>query len=294
MRNRSDQSAARPGPDRVLRYHDALAPVTLLGIPWDGSSSFARGAAEAPPRIRAALWSPSSNTFNEHGDDLASGDVLLDAGDVAIPADADAAAARAAIERAVHAARGGGAVKPLLLGGDHSITYPILRAFRDGRPLTVVHFDAHGDIYDEFDGDRYSHACPFARVMEEQLAARLVQIGIRTLTPDQRAQSARFGTEIIGADRWRDAIDIVSNLRGAVYVSLDIDVLEPMLAPAVSHPEPGGLAVRDVLQLIAAIHGDIVGADIVEYNPRNDVRDLTACVAAKFVKELVGGMHRPR
>lgn len=261
--------------------------VALLGVPWDGSSSFQRGAAAAPAHIRAALRSPSSNSFNERGDDVSSPEVLTDAGDVAMPA--DAAAAREVIERAVAGVRARGT--PLLLGGDHSITYPVLRALRGVHHLTVLHLDAHGDIYDEFDGDRYSHACPFARVMEEGLASRLIQVGLRTLTPHQREQSKKFGTEIYGAERWRDAIPVVSSLRGPAYVSLDIDVLEPMLAPGLSHPEPGGLAVRDVLDVLAALRTDVVGADVVEYNPSNDVRDLTARVAAKFVKEIVGVMR---
>ncbi len=181
---------------------------------------------------------------------------------------------------------------PLVLGGDHSITYPILRAFDSRAGLTIVHFDAHADLYDEYDGDRYSHACPFARIMEQQLAARLVQIGIRTLTTSQRSAATKFGVEIFGADRWRDAIPPVAQLSGPVYVSLDLDVLEPMLAPGISHPEPGGLSVREVLDVLSAIHAPVVGADIVEYNPHNDVRDLTARVAAKFVKEMVGPMLR--
>ena len=180
--------------------------------------------------------------------------------------------------------------KPLVLGGDHSITYPVLRAFKDRGPLTILHFDAHGDIYDHYEGDRYSHACPFARVMEEGLAARLVQVGLRTLTPHQREQSAKFGTEIFGAGRWRDVIPAVGNLTGPVYVSLDVDVLEPMLAPGIAHPEPGGLSVREVLDVLAALRTEVVGADVVEYNPRFDIRDLTGRVAAKFVKELVGVM----
>lgn len=266
-----------------------MASVTLLGVPWDASSSFQRGAADAPPLIREALRSPSSNSYNERGDDVSSADVLADAGDVTLPD--DAAAARAAIERGVRRILDASA-KPLLLGGDHSITYPILRAFADRGPLTVLHFDAHGDIYDEFEGDRYSHACPFARVMEEKLAARLIQVGVRTLTPHQRDQSRRFATEIFGAGRWRQAIDAVSAVQGSVYVSLDLDVLEPMLAPGLSHPEPGGLSVRDVLDVLSALRADVAGADVVEYNPRNDVRDLTARVAAKFVKELVGLMRK--
>ena len=264
--------------------------VTLIGVPWDASSSYERGAAEAPLRIRAALTSPSSNSFNERGDDLSSSELLADAGDLALPD--DPAAARETIERGVGTIVERGD-KPLVLGGDHSITYPVLRAFRR-QPLTVLHFDAHGDIYDSYEGDRYSHACPFARVLEERLATRLIQVGLRTLTPHQREQIATLKTEVYGAEQWRGVIPIVAQLRGPVYVSLDIDVLEPMLAPGISHPEPGGLTVRDVLEVLGALQTEVVGADVVEYNPRNDVRDLTARVAAKFVKELVGVMHGPK
>jgi agmatinase len=266
------------------------SPVSLLGVPWDASSSFERGAAEAPPRIRAALWSPSSNAFNERGDDLSSPDVFIDSGDLVLPE--DPVAARAAITRGVSDVLER-SNRPLVLGGDHSITYPVLKAFASsGGRLTILHLDAHGDIYDEFDGDRCSHACPFARIMEEKLASRLIQVGLRTLTPHQRSQAEKFGVEIFEAARWRDALHILDNLEGAVYVSLDLDVLEPMLAPGISHPEPGGLTVRDVLEVFGAVHTDVVGADIVEYNPRNDLRDMTARVAAKFVKELTGLMNR--
>jgi agmatinase len=264
-----------------------MPTTTLLGVPWDASSSFERGAAAAPPLIRAALWSPSSNTWSERGVDVSAPAVLRDDGDLALPA--DAAEARAAIERGVRAIVQRGE-RPLVIGGDHSITYPVLRAFSDlpERPV-VLHFDAHSDLYDEFEGDRYSHACPFARAMEEKLAARLVQVGIRCLTAHLRDQSARFGVEVFTADRWRDALPVVSALGGPVYVSLDLDVLEPMLAPGVAHPEPGGLTVRDVLEVLATLSSPLIGADIVEYNPRHDVRDLTARVAAKFVKELAVG-----
>ena len=263
--------------------------VTLLGVPWDASSSFLRGAADAPPLIRAALRSPSTNAFNERGDDVSAPGVLADAGDLVLPD--EAAAARALIEESVRALVAASRT-PLLLGGDHSITYPVLRGFNPGKAaLTILHIDAHGDLYDEYEGDRFSHACPFARIMEDGLATRLIQVGVRTLTPHQRAQSAKFGTELFEADRWRDAIAVVRTIREPVYVSLDLDVLEPMLAPGLSHPEPGGLTVRDVLDLLNALSTKVTGADVVEYNPRNDVRDLTARVAAKFVKELVGLMR---
>lgn len=262
--------------------------VSIIGVPWDGSSSFARGAGEAPARIRDALWSPSTNAYNERGDDLSAAAWLSDAGNLTLPA--DAAAAREAITAAVRQLLAAGR-KPLVLGGDHSISYPVLRAFagRSG-PVTILHLDAHADLYDEFDGDRYSHACPFARIMEERLAARLVQVGVRTLTAHQRAQAAKFGVETLGADRWRDSLPLVARVKPPVYVSLDLDVIEPMLAPGVAHPEPGGLTVREVIEVITALRVPVAGADVVEYNPRYDLRDLTARVAAKLVKELAAAM----
>ncbi len=276
--------------------------IGLLGLPWDRSSSFARGAAAAPPLIRRALWSPSTNSATELGVAVEPAG-LDDRGDLALPD--DAAPARAAMEAGVSALLDAGLV-PLLLGGDHSVTYPALRAFRGRSPVTVLHIDAHGDLYDEFPAfapamapddaaaelrpipgqvDRYSHACPFARVMEEGLAGRLVQVGVRTQTPHLKAQAARFGVEVYGMDRWAAAP--IEALQGPLYVSLDLDGLDPAFAPGVAHPEPGGLSTRDVIALLHRIRAPIAGADVVEYNPRHDVRDLTARVAAKLLKELV-------
>jgi arginase len=154
--------------------------------------------------------------------------------------------------------------------------------------VTILHIDAHGDLYDEFEGDRFSHACPFARIMEEQLCARLVQVGIRTLTPHQRDQITRFGVETIEMQHFaggaRPTID------GPVYVSIDIDGLDPAFAPGVSHREPGGLSVRDVLTMIQQLDGPIVGADVVEFNPSVDLGGVTASVAAKIVREIAGAI----
>ena len=183
---------------------------------------------------------------------------------------------------------------PLALGGDHSVTYPVIRGLASSTPVTILHIDAHGDLYDEFPlpeagmpsglGDRYSHACPFARIMEEGLCRRLVQVGVRTMTPHLLAQATRFGVEVFGPDQCADVP--VESLQGPLYVSLDLDGLDPAFAPGVSHPEPGGLSVRDVIRLLHRVRAPIVGGDIVEYNPGNDFRDLTARVAAKLLKEL--------
>ena len=255
----------------------------LIGIPYDASSSYLRGAAAAPPLIRAALRSPAGNAFTERGADLS---VLADAGDIVVSA--DPATARADIQGAIEGALGGG-FTPIALGGDHSITYPIVRGIaKHRRELTILHIDAHGDLYDVFEGDRFSHACPFARILEERLCARLVQVGIRTLTPHQREQIARFNVECIEMQHFaggaRPAID------GPVYVSIDLDGLDPAFAPGVSHREPGGLSVRDVLQLIHGLRGPIVGADVVELNPSQDLGGVTVAVAAKLAREVAGAI----
>jgi arginase len=260
--------------------------VTLLGVPYDAASSYQRGAAKAPPAIRAALRHESSNSWSESLIDTAAPGFITDADDLVLDRSPDPFGA---IQSAVsHLLDRGHA--PIVLGGDHSITLPVLRAFRPHyRPLTILHVDAHPDLYDEFEGNKYSHACPFARVMEEGLADRLVQVGIRTMNRHQREQADRFGTEIIEMKDWKDGWRLKSE--GAVYLSFDMDGLDPASAPGVSHPEPGGFTTRQALSLIQSVEG-LIGADIVEYNPDNDLRDLTARVAAKLVKELACAIHR--
>lgn len=255
----------------------------LLGIPFDAHSSFLRGAAAAPAAIRSAFHSTSSNYWSELGVDLGTGGIFEDAGDLDFRGDPFAC-----IENAVGDLLDRG-LRPVCLGGDHSITLPILRGFEKFiSDLTIVHFDAHPDLYDELDGDRLSHACPFARIMEEKLAKRLIQIGIRTMNGHQREQAARFGVEVIGM-KDLPAFDRIQ-IPGAAYISFDMDVLDPAFAPGISHREPGGMSVRDAIAHIHRLSGTIVGADVVEFNPAQDVSEVTATVAAKIVKELLGKM----
>ena len=257
----------------------------LIGLPSDASSSFLRGPAEAPPLIRAALHSPAGNPWTERLYNLALPDGLGDAGDLALPPAPDA---RALIEAGIGALLASGA-RPIALGGDHSVTYPVLRAIaRVYTRLTILHIDAHADLYDEFEGDRHSHACPFARVMDERLAQRLVQVGIRTMNDHQNAQADRFGVDVIDMRRWERGVRPV--VGGHVYLSIDLDGIDPAFAPGVSHREPGGLSVRDVITMVQDLPGTLVGADIVEYNPRQDLGGVTAAVAAKLVKEVAGRM----
>lgn len=261
----------------------------LVGLPYDAGSSFLRGPAEAPPLIRAALHSPAGNSWTEQLRDLSGADGLTDAGDLVLPPTADA---RSLIEAGIADVLSGG-WRPLALGGDHSVTYPVLRAVaRSHAPLTILHIDAHADLYEEFDGDRFSHACPFARIMEERLAARLVQVGIRTMNRHQREQADRYSVEVIDMRAWEQGTR--PNVDGLVYLSVDLDGVDPAYAPGVSHREPGGLSVRDVISIIQGLGGTVAGADVVEYNPRQDVGGVTAMVAAKVVKEIASRMMADR
>lgn len=260
-----------------------LGPPALLGIPFDANSSYLRGPAQAPPLIREAFRCDSSNMSTETGIDLTESS-FTDAGDLELTGES----AFATIENAVGALLNQG-YRPLSLGGDHSITYPILRAFANKfHDLTIVHFDAHPDLYDEFEGNRFSHACPFARIMEEKCAKRLIQLGIRTMNSHQRRQAERFGVEVMEMQDL-PALDKLA-FSGDVYISFDVDVLDPAFAPGISHREPGGMSVREAISHLHAIRGNVVGADLVEYNPTQDISQLTAMVCAKILKDLLGMM----
>jgi len=262
-----------------------LVKVSLLGIPHDENSSFTKGAAEAPPLIRRELYSDAYSTWSETGVDLGADGRLVDHGDIRFDSAADP---WDLIERDVGRALESG--DPLIsLGGDHAVTHPIMRAVRRRHPsLTILHIDAHPDIYHAYQGNPRSHTSPFARIMEERLADRLIQVGLRTVNDHHRDQFKRFGVEVIEAGRWSANLRI--ELTTPVYLSVDMDGLDPAYAPGVSHREPGGPSPRQVIDLIHTIGRPIVAADIVEYNPRCDIANMTATVAAKLLKEIAGMM----
>lgn len=267
------------------RSEPATAKLALMGIRYDDNSSFMKGAADAPPQIRAAFRSEAWNLWSETGVDLGGEAIFFDAGDIQSVAGTEMFSL---IEDSVSTLVNDG-LAPICLGGDHSITYPIIKALsRKYADLSVLHFDAHPDLYDEFDGSRYSHACPFARIMEEGLAKRLVQVGIRTVNQHQREQSIKFGVEIFEMKNWRDDLQLAFNT--PVYISFDVDALDPAFAPGVSHREPGGLSTRQVINVIQNLTGKIVGADIVEFNPRMDPLHITGTVCAKLLKEIAAKM----
>ncbi|MFT5707491.1 MAG: arginase, partial [Oceanospirillaceae bacterium] len=162
--------------------------VSILEIPLDFNSSHLRGPAQAPPLIRQVLMNGSANTTSESGIDVVKDARVEDAGVVTWEEEAQAFAN---IEQKCTELAANGS-KILTLGGDHSITYPVIKALaKQHDNLTILHFDAHPDLYDNLGGNKHSHACPFARIMEGKFAARLVQVGIRTLNKHQAAQAAK-------------------------------------------------------------------------------------------------------
>lgn len=265
----------------------SLPRIELIGLPSDSNSSFERGPALAPAAIRAALWSDRGNLACEDGQEIGIDFELADRGDLPLT---ETAGDDALISDAVADCARSGAV-PLCLGGDHAMSHPAVRGVHAVHgPLTILHFDAHPDLYADFAGNPRSHASPFARIMEAGLAKRLVQVGIRTLNRHCREQAERFGVEIVPMADFRP--DMVPVLEDPLYVSIDLDGIDPAEAPGVSHPEPGGLTVREVLAVLRRQTAALVGADIVELNPRFDQNERTAILAAKLVRELAAQAAR--
>lgn len=262
-----------------------MVSISMLGIPHDGNSSFMKWASEGPAHIRPELHSDAYSLWTETGIDLGMPERLIDHGDIQFNGSVDH---WEAIELGVRRVLDTG--NPLIsLGGDHAITHPIMRAVRKRHPkLTILHIDAHPDIYHNFQNNPRSHTSPFARIMEEKLADRLIQVGLRTINDHHRAQFERFGVEYIEAGHCSQELKL--NFQMPVYLSMDIDALDPAYAPGVSHREPGGLSTRQVIDLIHSIDQPIVAADIVEYNPRCDISNMTALVATKLLKEIAGMM----
>ncbi|MCX6558979.1 MAG: agmatinase [Candidatus Aminicenantes bacterium] len=263
--------------------------IAVLGVPFDEKSSYKRGQAAGPASIRAVSTGKCYNPETELGVNLERDTVFVDVGDVDTSGDVDKSFAL--ITKGVRAILAKGA-KPIVLGGDHSITYPILQAFAGVYPkLDVLHFDAHPDLYEDLYGDRLSHACPLARILEDGLAANLVQVGIRTATEEHRALAARYGVRWVEMKDFREGLELA--FVHPLYISFDLDALDPAFAPGVSHHEPGGLSMRQALSVLQTVRATIVGLDVVELNPGRDVSGITAAAAFKIIQETAGRMVRP-
>ena len=258
--------------------------IAIIGIPYDEKSCYLKGASRGPDAIRAASTGKAINPWTELGVNLEEELVMVDLGNVDVSGDFEKIAHR--IEKRILDILDKGAI-PIVLGGDHSISYPLVKTFsRRFRPLDILHFDAHPDLYDELYGDRFSHACPFARIMEEGYAERVIQVGIRAATGEQRQRASKHRIQMIEMKDIRGILSL--DFSHPVYISFDMDSLDPAFAPGVSHHEPGGLTSRQVIDIIHALQGDIVGMDVVELNPDRDPYGISAAAAVKIIKEVAG------
>jgi agmatinase len=290
------------GPDtfaRLPRLEDVgTAAVAIVGIPFDAGTSYRSGARFGPAAIRAGSkllrpYHPGLDVEPWRRHQVAdAGDIVGNPFDILQAVDSIADGARDLAARAD---------RIVTLGGDHTVALPMLRALCDRRgPMALVHFDAHLDTWDTYFGQPYTHGTPFRRAFEEGLLAsdRSVHVGIRgpLYATSDLEQDASMGFEVIStADVARrgvdDAIGRIRERVGStpVYLSVDIDVLDPAHAPGTGTPEPGGLTTRELQFILRGMDGlDLAGADVVEVSPAYDHAELTAIAAANVAYEYLG------
>jgi len=263
--------------------------LAIIGVPFDEKSSYLRGAAEGPAAIRRVSTGKCYNPDTELGVDLAEETVLVDLGDV--DTSGDMLKTFSEIEKRISEIVAKKAV-PIILGGDHSITYPAVKAVAGHfENLDLLYIDAHPDMYQDLYGDFLSHASTMARILEDNLVANVVQVGIRSTTPEQESLAKKKKVRTVKARELYG--NLVLEFPNPLYISLDLDVFDPAFAPGVSHHEPGGFSSRQVLELIHNLKAKIVGFDLVELNPSRDVSGITAALAFKLIKEIAGRVIEP-
>jgi len=283
---------------RLPRREDvSRCDVAVLGIPFDSGVTYRPGARFGPSHIRQA--SRLLRPYNPQLDvSPFAGQQVVDAGDVAANP-FDIAAAVREIESAADELIQSGA-RLITLGGDHTIAYPLLRAHhRRYGPVALLHFDAHLDTWDTYFDAPVTHGTPFRRAAEEGLfvPGHSAHVGIRgsLYAPSDLVEDAGFGFTVVHCAEFerRSTDDVVAQLRDAIgdrplYVSIDIDVLDPAHAPATGTPEAGGMTSRELLAIIRGLDGaDLVGADIVEVSPAYDHAEITGVAAANVAYELI-------
>jgi len=275
----------------------AEADIGLIGVPFDGGVTNRSGTRHGPRAVReqsALLRRINAAT----GVTPFASARVRDLGDCWLEQPFGLEAALEEIAAFYRLVVGAGVV-PLSVGGDHSVSLPILRAVGGARPVGMVHIDAHCDTGDDYMGSRFHHGAPFRRAVEEGLLdpARVIQIGIRGTTndPDMWGFSTRSGMRVLSMDEfadrgWRFAAEEARRVvgDGPTYLSFDIDSLDPSQAPGTGTPEAGGITALEALRLLRALRGiDFVGGDLVEVSPPFDVGGLTAFNGASMLFEIL-------
>ncbi|MDR3471375.1 MAG: agmatinase [Devosia sp.] len=275
----------------------AKLDIALVGVPFDGGTTNRAGTRHGPREVRSqsSLMRRVHHVSNTAPYQLVR---VADGGDSPVnPIDLHDAMAK--ITGFFTEIRAGGAL-PITAGGDHLITLPILRALAKDRTVGLIHFDAHSDTNDRYFGDNpYTHGTPFRRAVEEGLVdpKRFIQIGIRGSIYDSTDYDfARAnGIRIVFIEEYlaRGHADVMAEARERVgaqptYVSFDIDVLDPSMAPGTGTPEIGGIFTREAQAMVRSLAGvDIIGADVVEVSPPFDTGGMTALAGATMMFELL-------
>jgi len=270
--------------------------VALIGVPFDGGTTYRPGPRFDPRHVRAQSaiirpWNPvlHVNPFAKHR--------TADFGDLAVnPLSIEDTFRR--IERGMAPLVEAG-VRCVCVGGDHSISLPILRAVaKKHGPVSLIQLDAHNDLWDEYFGSKYSHGTPFRRAFEEGLLqdGGVLQIGLRgqVYGEDDFDFARKHKVRMVTAGEFhkRGVSAVQSHLRAfrrkLVYVTLDIDAVDPAYAPGTGTPQVGGLTSAQILELVRALRGlNIVGCDLVEVSPPYDTGEITSLLAANLLFELL-------
>ena len=264
--------------------------VAIFGVGYDGTASFRPGARFGPNAIRAA--SMGLETYSPEQDlDLEDID-LRDLGNLDIPHGAP----EPVVQRTYRAVREilGSDMKPLMLGGEHSISTGAVRAIVEKYPdLILIQLDAHADLRSEYLGEAHNHACAMARCLEETPSGKLLQVGIRSGTRAEFAEMRRQ-ERLIPASH-ASLSEAIRNTRGSIYLTVDLDVFDPGVFPGTGTPEPGGIDWKTFASLLQAIPNErLVAADVMELAPDLDPSGCSAVLAAKVVREVALKLHSPR
>jgi len=262
---------------RLGELHGGIA---LLGCPLDITSSFRNGSKFGPDSLRRASW--TLETYSPYLDlDLDDID-FSDAGDLELPQGNLLGSLDLIEDAAASMVENGN--RPFIFGGEHLVTYPVLKAVRGKFPLfQLVHFDAHCDLRDEYDGEKLSHATVMKRARDLGVS-QMYQIGIRSGTRQEFADLSPVDSPAMLAERL--------DRKTPVYVSFDIDVFDPSLVPGVTTPEPGGLMFKEIMDYLRVLKGmDIIGADLVELAPDYDTTFVSSVCAAKVAREIIMLLH---
>ncbi|MDE0112543.1 MAG: agmatinase [Albidovulum sp.] len=271
--------------------------IAVIGVPYDGAVTNRPGARHGPREVRnmSSMMRSIHHVTRRNPYELCE---VADLGDVRFTEIYNVLSVISEIESFYSDVVRNGAV-PLTAGGDHSITYPILKALAAERPIGMIQIDAHTDTWDSFQGSKFSHGAPFRRAVEVGLLdpKRTIQIGIRGAqnTTEGWDYSIKSGMRIVFMEELRDAgvDEIIREARrivgdGPTYISFDIDGLDPAFAPGTGTPEIGGISTVEAQKLVRGFNGiDLVGADVVEVSPPFDQTGVTALAGATIMYEIL-------